>query len=89
MCAQDDKKGNLLLSTPDFAANASRDMAKSRFESLVEQEMQKIALTTVTECPAGDSHQHASLKGRYSGLGRALELFRESIKQDDLDGDKY
>lgn len=61
--------------------------AQSHFEKLIDAEMEKLLQASIRS-PAGDSHAHATLQGRYQGLDQAKKLYREAaridIEQDDV-----
>ena len=69
-----------------FRATVGPKMAKSHFETKVEQEMQRLAVTSIKDIALGDRDRFTLNQGKYAGLETALKLFREAAKVD-LDGD--
>lgn len=59
-------------------------MSRRRFEELVSQEKAKLA-EAMFSIQTGDSHEHARIKGIRTGLDKALELYGQSVKDDNLD----
>jgi len=56
---------------------------KDHFEALVEKELVATAQAAL-DCPRGDSHKHAEIKGMALGLRKSLELYRKANRIDAL-----
>lgn len=61
-------------------------MAQSHFEAKVEKEMLDLAVKSIKDIAIGDHARFVLNQGKYVGLSRALEIYREAAAVD-LDGD--
>lgn len=58
-------------------------LGKTHFEIAVEKAKRDLADAALA-LPLGESLRHAEIKGKHAGLDQALQLYRNSIR-DDLD----